>query len=146
MSIIAGQALRDLVDKIVDIPVETVGYTSVDVNIDNWFAVEVHDGGGQWHETYSFGVILDPNRFVKARLDRVFTIPKDVVGMFTIRSKYAQIGLEQSTSVFMHPGFNNKLILELKNFSQYKSLNLLNGDCVGQITFFRCSEEPVNLE
>jgi deoxycytidine triphosphate deaminase len=76
----------------------------------------------------------------------VFKIPKNVVGMFTVRSKYAQLGLEQSTSVFMHPGFDRKLILELKNFSERRQIPLVSGESVGQITFFRCSEELVKLE
>jgi deoxycytidine triphosphate deaminase len=82
--------------------------------------------------------LLKPGEFVKARTVEAFdTRGQAVSGMFSLRSRYAQAGLEQSTSVWIQPDrFTGQLILELKNFSRYRTLLLEPGLAVGQVHFF----------
>lgn len=78
---------------------------------------------------------LSPGKFVKAVLAETIRMPEDRVGMFSLTSKIAQCGLDQATSLFIRPGWEGKLILELYNSAPWH-LKLCAGQVVGQISFF----------
>lgn len=90
------------------------------------------------YNKYSFdgaGFTLAPGSFCKAITAEKFTMPHHVTGMFSLRSCIAQAGLEQSTSVWIRPGWEGHLILELSNFTN-KDLILRAGLRIGQVHFF----------
>lgn len=79
-----------------------------------------------------------PNEFIKARTIETFdTTGHNIAAMLSLRSKYAQAGLEQSTSVWIKPDRDTgHLILELKNVSTHRSLRLWPELAIAQIHFF----------
>jgi dCTP deaminase len=79
---------------------------------------------------------LSAGEFCKMQTAETFTMPNDIAGMFTLRSFAAQAGLEQSTSVWLKPGWTGKLILELKNFQAFP-IRLQPGLYIGQVCFFQ---------
>lgn len=82
--------------------------------------------------------LLKPGEFIKARTIEAFdTRGIDIAGMLSLRSKFAQVGLEQSTSVWIKPDrYTGHLILELKNLSEQRALKLWPGLAIAQIHFF----------
>lgn len=82
--------------------------------------------------------LLNPGEFIKARTIEMFdTRGMAISGMLSLRSKFAQVGLEQSTSVWIKPNRNTgHLILELKNLSEHRALKLWPGLAIAQIHFF----------
>jgi deoxycytidine triphosphate deaminase len=150
MGVIVGDRLRDLVLSISDCPEYRINYSDVDVAIDDTFWVEKELGIDflrsdiHCEETDLFKTkftdcyTLKPGEFIKARLKETFTIPHDIMGVFTLRSKVAQFGLEQSTSIFLKPDWSGQLILELKNQLQHVPIRLIRGSTIGQITFMEC--------
>lgn len=79
---------------------------------------------------------LKPKGFIKAWTIEVISMPPDLVGIFTLRSKMAQAGLEQLTSVFIRPEWTGQLVLELFNPTE-RPLLLRPGLHVGQINLFK---------
>lgn len=77
-----------------------------------------------------------PRAFLKMRTLETFTMPSDIAAMFTLRSFAAQAGLEQSTSVWLKPGWTGQLILELTNFQNFPLL-VKPGMSIGQVCFFQ---------
>jgi deoxycytidine triphosphate deaminase len=140
MSVIVGERLKNLVSIISDCPEKNIEYAGVNVSIDDWFSSEILPDGGVIWEAYSSNFSINPKRFLRARLQETFVMPNNVMGMFTIRSKYAQQGLEHSTSILLKPTWAGKLILELTNLSSSSYIKLNKGDLIGQITFFECHD------
>jgi deoxycytidine triphosphate deaminase len=86
------------------------------------------------------GYIMGPGEFLLGVTMEKFTIPKNMRGLFTLRSRFAKRGLEQSTSITLHGGWSGHLILELKNFYQSIGLRLRPGIKIGQIEFASCGK------
>jgi dCTP deaminase len=78
---------------------------------------------------------LPPRSFIKAVTAEYIKMPEAFTGMFSLRSAVAQIGLEQSTSVWIRPGWEGHLVLELSNLTA-RPLLLSPGLIIGQIHFF----------
>lgn len=81
--------------------------------------------------------LLYPGEYVRARIMEHVEMPDNLAAMFSLRSICAQVGLEQSTSVWLHPGWKGKLILELSNVGTC-TLRLTPGMTIGQLHFFPC--------
>ena len=79
--------------------------------------------------------VLHPGRFVRAIAVENFNLPYDVSAIFTLRSIVAQFGLQHSTSIFIRPNWEGRLILELSNTGVIP-LALSAGMLIGQIHFF----------
>jgi deoxycytidine triphosphate deaminase len=131
-----GGRLKGLVLSCSNCAPENVEFSGVNVSLDDWVIKDGYslvEGIGNEFE-------LVPREFVRMRLVETINMPKYCMAMFTLRSKYAQMGLEQCTSVWLKPLWKGNLILELKNFSNVNTILLSPGDLVGQLTFFDCED------
>jgi len=127
---------------------ELVGDTSVDVCLG--FAAkspksEIYKVNAKTDKNGSFvtlpgsPVLVFPRRFVVTRTEEFIQMPKGFSAMFSLRSKFAQLGLEQATSVFIRPGWEGYLVLELFNFADW-IIELTPGEPIGQLHFFRVDD------
>lgn len=82
-------------------------------------------------------LILQPGQFVLAETYETFTLPKDVKGVFTLRSWVAKSGLDQAVSITLKPRWQGNLIMELRNNLQHTSLSLYPLQAIGQVEFFQ---------
>lgn len=140
MSVIIGERLKNLLSAISNCPEENIEFSGVNVSIDDWFSSElITDDESLW-EQYNPNFLMYPKQFVRARIQETFVMPNNVMGMFTVRSRYAQKGLEHSTSILLKPSWAGRLILELTNLSSTTCLELNKGDLIGQIVFFECRD------
>lgn len=140
MSVIVGKKLNDLVKSISDCPEENIEYSGVNVGIDKWSSSALTENGVPMWGTWDNHVVIYPHKFIRARLIETFKMPNDILGMFTLRSKYAQRGLEHSTSILLKPNWHGQLILELTNLTNTFPIELKYGELIGQITFFECHD------
>jgi len=85
-------------------------------------------------------LLLQSNQFVLAKTEEYIKMPENFSAMFSLRSVYARAGLEQSTSLFIHPGWEGHLVLELSNLAPW-AIELTPGEPIGQLHFFRVEEE-----
>ena len=66
-------------------------------------------------------IVLEPNGFVLGITKEKINLPNDICGFLQGRSRFARIGLGvHITANFLHPGINNKQVLEIKNLSNSK--------------------------
>ena len=151
MSVITGEKLQELVTSCSNCLQSNIGFSEVNVKLDGTFWVERVDTkpirtdalpeASEIYREAEVGVFnLTPGEFVRAQIMETFILPENVMGMFTIRSRYAQMGLDQAVSILLKPNWAGKLILELKNNLRYHNIRLVRGTCIGQIVFFRCGE------
>jgi len=82
-------------------------------------------------------IILNPGEFVLGITKEKITLPSDICGWLTGRSRFARLGLQiHSTAAFLQPGIKNKQVLEIYNLSS-DTLELEEGLKVCQIIFDR---------
>jgi dCTP deaminase len=88
---------------------------------------------------------LGLGEFVLARTLEVVKIPPNLIAMVEGRSSYARLGLSMhQTAPWIHPGYENKITLEIRN-SGSLTINLTPGiDRPCQLTFLRMSEPVEN--
>ncbi|MGI9212271.1 MAG: dCTP deaminase domain-containing protein [Methylococcaceae bacterium] len=82
-------------------------------------------------------LILQPGQFVLAETHECFKLPKDIKGLFTLRSWAAKSGLDQAVSITLKPRWQGNLIMELRNNLQHISLSLYPLQAIGQVEFFQ---------
>lgn len=85
-----------------------------------------------------FYTYVKPGECRLALLEEYIQVPDDLVGMFSIRSEWAQLFLQQIMSVLIKPGWNGHLIAELVNHSRHE-IFLKRGDRIGQISLCKVS-------
>lgn len=143
--VIKGKKLINLIKNISNCPLENIGFSEVDVRLDSHFWIEKNENYPIRTDAPDDSIFdklnvdcykLKPNEFVKAQIMEIFEMPDNVMGIFTLRSRNAQQGLDQSTSFLLKPNWNGKLILELKNQLQHHPIKLIYGSKIGQIAFF----------
>lgn len=62
--------------------------------------------------------ILGPGEFVLGMTKEKITLPENICGWLTGRSRFARLGLSiHITASFIQPGISNKQVLEIKNVS-----------------------------
>jgi len=81
---------------------------------------------------------LLPGEFILINTKEIFTMPHNVMGMFTLRSKWARKGLDQSASLVLQPNWEGNLVMEVRNNLQRHTLSIPVGEAIGQVHFFRC--------
>lgn len=79
-------------------------------------------------------VAIMPGSFMLARLKEHMHMPDHLVGVFSLRSQYARLGLNQATSIFIRPGWQGYLVLELYNHL-HRPIVLREGEVIGQVSF-----------
>jgi len=61
-------------------------------------------------------IILHPNEFVLGITREKITLPENICGWLSGRSRFARLGISvHITADFINPGINNKQVLEIKN-------------------------------
>lgn len=85
--------------------------------------------------------ILKPNEFVLAETLEYFNIPANFGVDMKLKSSRAREGLSHALAGWVDNGFHGVLTLELKNYSQYKTIGIYPGLRIGQMIFYR-SETP----
>lgn len=160
---IAGKALRHLANEVFPSPDGKlpsgvkINHSSVDVSLGNQFEVpsvvspvDLSDPPAEWmlfdtvsRPRHDDPFILKPGGFVKAYLSAEMRMSRNVSAMFSLRSSMAQLGLEQSTSVWVRPGWEGYLVLELTNVAPWDLL-LRPGLEVGQFHFFKGDNAPIS--
>ncbi len=78
-------------------------------------------------------ITLHPNEFVLGITKEKITLPENICGWLSGRSKFARLGIAvHITADFINPGISNKQVLEIKNVSHIP-LKLQVGTRVAQI-------------
>lgn len=84
-------------------------------------------------------LLLNPGEFVLGITKERIRLPSDIAGWLSGRSRFARLGLlVHITANYVHPGINNKQVLEIYNASPVP-LELHPGTRICQIIFERCS-------
>lgn len=82
-------------------------------------------------------IILQPNEFILGITKEKITLPENICGRLTGRSKFARLGIAvHITADFINPGINNKQVLEIKNVSHIP-LKIEIGTKIAQIILER---------
>jgi deoxycytidine triphosphate deaminase len=66
-----------------------------------------------------------------------FAMPNDMTAKFYLKSKHARLGLNQSQSIILKPGWSGHLVLEISNLLQWHELVLTAGMPIGQVMFLK---------
>lgn len=95
------------------------------------------------HHTAKHPYYMAPGEFLLAETLEIFHMPKDLCGIFCLKSSRARQGYEHSHAGFADPHWSgSKLTLELKNNLSFHNLPLYPGLLIGQMVFVRMSGEP----
>lgn len=79
--------------------------------------------------------LLPPKGFVLAVTEETVNIPDDVSAQVVGRSSWARGGLDNSSQAgFLDPGFSGKIVLEIKNLTEFHQ-KLTAGTCCAQLVF-----------
>lgn len=90
-----------------------------------------------------FGFVMRPNQFILAETVEKFYLPDHISAEFKLKSSGARSGLDHLLAGWLDAGWHGSVItLELKNVSEFHSIHLLEGDWVGQVTFFKHTKVP----
>ena len=82
-------------------------------------------------------IVLEPGAFVLGITKEKITLPEDICATLSGRSRFARLGiLIHATANLVHPGVNNRQVLEIKNVSN-NTLVLKPGLKIAQIAFMR---------
>ncbi|MFH1210794.1 MAG: dCTP deaminase [archaeon] len=82
-------------------------------------------------------IILQPNEFILGITKEKITLPDNICGRLTGRSKFARLGIAvHITADFVNPGISNRQVLEIKNVS-HLPLKLEVGTKIAQLVLER---------
>lgn len=88
---------------------------------------------------------LEPGQFVLAQSEQVFNLPNNISAEYKLKSSMARIGLEHLNAGWCDAGWNGSVLtLELKNMSQYHSIELEEGIGIGQVVFYEHDPVPAD--
>lgn len=125
------KALKKRDVKIEPLNLRNIGPGSIDLTLDNRFRVFKNnktklalseDMDYKKLSTEKFGpLILNPGEFVLGITKEKITLPSNLCGFLSGRSRFARLGiLVHATASFIQPGISNKQVLEIYNLSQRK--------------------------
>jgi dCTP deaminase len=84
------------------------------------------------------GYIIKPGELVLGMTLERITLPEDIAGWLSSRSRFARLGLMVHISApFMQPGISNNQVLEILNTGP-NYLKLVPGEWICQFVFERC--------
>jgi dCTP deaminase len=104
---------------------KNINGSSIDLVLDNKFRIFNKDIIGEDYKKYTKlvtknEIILNPGDFILGITKEKITL-RSLCGWLQGRSTYARLGLGiHVTANFVHPGINNKQVLEIKNMNNYK--------------------------
>lgn len=121
-----------------------VGPASIDLHLDNQFRI-FPKGSKVINITEDFDyqkytklvraetILLKPGEFILGLTKEKITLPDNICGTLTGRSRFARIGVSiHITASFIQPGIDNKQVLEIKNVS-HETLKLYSGVKICQL-------------
>lgn len=89
--------------------------------------------------------ILRPGQFILAETVEKFNIPLNISAEYKLKSSMARIGLDHLNAGWVDPGWNNSVLtLEFRNLTTFHEIELVYGDKIGQMVFFK--HDPVELD
>lgn len=89
--------------------------------------------------------ILRPGQFILAETIEKFNIPLDISAEYKLKSSMARIGMEHLNAGWVDPGWNNSVLtLEFRNLTTFHEIELIYGDKIGQMVFFK--HAPVEMD
>ncbi|MBW2979221.1 dCTP deaminase [Candidatus Woesearchaeota archaeon] len=115
--------------KIVPFNQKNIGPASIDLTLDNKFRIfkkerkttlsEKTDCKAFSKKVVSKELVLHPGDFALGITREKISLPENICGFLTGRSRFARLGLVvHSTAAFVHPGINNKQVLEMQNLGK----------------------------
>jgi len=87
-------------------------------------------------------IVVPPNSFVLARTIEYMRIPRDVVGLMTVKSTYARCGIVSPPTV-LEPGWEGHITIEISNTTSLPARIYAN-EGIAQVLFFQ-SDEPCRI-
>lgn len=105
---------------------KNIGPASIDLTLSNEFRIFLEDKKVNIDEKADYkkssklvktnSLVLKPGDFVLGITKEKISLPNDICGKLTGRSRFARLGLAvHITATFMQPGINNRQVLEIKN-------------------------------
>lgn len=89
--------------------------------------------------------ILKPGEFILAQTQEVFNLPCDISSEYKLKSSMARIGLEHLNAGWCDAGWHGSVLtLELRNLTTYHEIELLKGDKIGQMVFYKHVPVPIS--
>ena len=71
------------------------------------------------HDITDLGYELQPGQFVTGYSAEELRIPSFMSGNIFNRNSLARCGLDASAAACIHPGFNGRMVIVIRNFAQY---------------------------
>ena len=133
--------------KIVPFNQKNIGPASIDLTLDNKFRIfkerrkitlsEKTDCKAFSKKVVSKELVLHPGDFALGITKEKISLPENICGFLTGRSRFARLGLVvHSTASFVHPGINNKQVLEMHNLGKH-TLKIPAGTKICQLILLR---------
>jgi dCTP deaminase len=123
-----------------------IGPASIDLTLDNQFrfpsAKKINLAENTDYKKHTTlvkanKITLKPGDFILAITKETISLPEDIVGILTGRTRFARLGLAvHVTASLVQPGVNNKQVLEIKNVGN-SDLTLKSGLKICQIVLER---------
>lgn len=140
------------------VPLEHVNAASVDVRLGRVFYEELRTRDPFYHTislvdkdpldservelNWGEVFLLEPGEFILTHTLEEFYLPSHIAAEFRLKSSVARVGLDQALAVWCDPGWQGSVLtIELRNNTQYHTLELTTGMKIGQMVFFK--GEPV---
>lgn len=88
---------------------------------------------------------LRPGQFILAETQEKFNLPLNISAEYKLKSSMARIGLEHLNAGWCDAGWNGSVLtLEFRNLTTFHEIEVVYGDRIGQIVFFK--HNPVELD
>lgn len=89
--------------------------------------------------------ILRPGQFILAETIEKFNLPLDISSEYKLKSSMARIGLEHLNAGWCDAGWHGSVLtLEFRNLTTFHEIELVYGDKIGQMVFFK--HDPVEMD
>lgn len=83
---------------------------------------------------------LQPGEFILAATEEIIKVPLNMAAEFRLKSSRAREGWQHNLAVWIDPGFEGRITLELSNCSRYNSLAVEPGLLIGQIIWHQLTQ------
>lgn len=89
--------------------------------------------------------ILRPGQFILAETIERFNLPLHISSEYKLKSSMARIGLEHLNAGWCDAGWTGSVLtLEFRNLTTFHEIELIYGDKIGQMVFFK--HDPVEMD
>lgn len=121
-----------------------VNPASIDIRIGNMVIREEGHGRMVKQSIPDGGLVIEPGDFFLTETLEYFSVPNGYALELRLKSTTARKGWNHAMAVWVDPGFNGKITLEIKNDLQYNSLRLFKGERFAQAIVHRLSGMCMN--